>query len=48
MIDLTQASPWLQLPVVLAIALPLAGLASVGLLRLVDWLAAVLNGGSHG
>ncbi|WP_204211905.1 hypothetical protein [Corynebacterium urinipleomorphum] len=43
MIDLTQASPWLQLPVILAVALPVAGLASVGVLRLVDWLAAVLS-----
>lgn len=44
MIDLTQASPWVQLPVILVAALPVAGLASVGVLRLVDWLAAVLSG----
>jgi|GEM_PF-3848144 len=44
MFDLTQVSPWLQVPIILAIALPVAGIAAVGALRLVDWLAAVLSG----
>lgn len=44
MIELTQASPWVQLPIVLVFALPVAVCVSVGVLRLVDWLAAVLNG----
>lgn len=39
MIELTQASPWLQLPIVLVFALPNAVLVAVGILRLVDWLA---------
>lgn len=44
MIELTQASPWLQLPIVLVLALPVAVCAAVGMLRMVDWLAAVLRG----
>lgn len=32
-------SPWLQLPIVLAIALPVAGAAAWAMLRLTDWLA---------
>ena len=44
MIELTQASPWLQLPIVLVFALPIAVLVAVVILRLVDGLAAVLNG----
>ena len=44
MIELTQASPWLQLPIVLVFALPIAVLVAVGILRLVDWLAAVMSG----
>lgn len=39
MIELTQASPWLQLPIVLVFALLIAVLVAVGILRLVDWLA---------
>lgn len=38
MIDLTQASPWLQLPAILAVALPVAGLVAAGVLRLVDFI----------
>ncbi|WKK61954.1 hypothetical protein QYQ98_03445 [Corynebacterium sp. P3-F1] len=38
MIDLTQASPWVQLPVILVVAAPTAGFVSVGVLRLVDFL----------
>ena len=44
MIELTQASPWLQLPIVVVLALPAAVFAAVGVLRLVDWLAAVMSG----
>ena len=44
MFDLTQVSPWLQVPIILAIALPVAGIAATGVLRLVDWLAAVVSG----
>ena len=32
-------SPWLQLPIVLAIALPVAGAAAWAMLRFTDWLA---------
>lgn len=32
-------SPWLQLPIVLAVALPAAGLAAWAMLRVADWLA---------
>lgn len=38
MIDLTQASPWLQLPIVVVLALPVAVCAAVGVLRLVDYI----------
>ncbi|WKD57238.1 hypothetical protein CAPI_03380 [Corynebacterium capitovis DSM 44611] len=31
-------SPWLQVPIVLLVALPAAGLVATVLLRAVDWL----------
>lgn len=41
--SLTQASPWVQLPLVLIFALPAAVVVAVGLVRGADWLAAVLG-----
>lgn len=41
--SLTQASPWLQLPIVLLAALPAAGLGAAAMVRAVDWAAAVLG-----
>ncbi|MDN8577182.1 hypothetical protein ACUY28_01830 [Corynebacterium sanguinis] len=32
-------SPWLQLPIVLVVVLPLASVAAAVILRVVDWLA---------
>ncbi|EEI17074.1 MULTISPECIES: hypothetical protein [Corynebacterium] len=39
MFDLFHLSPWLQLPIVLVVVLPLAGVAAAVILRVVDWLA---------
>lgn len=41
--SLTQDSPWVQLPLVLVFALPAIAIAAVGLVRAVDWIAAVLG-----
>ena len=41
--SLTQSSPWVQVPMALAFALPAAGIAAVGMVRAVDWVAAVLG-----
>lgn len=38
MIDLTQASPWVQLPLILVVAFPIGGCVAVGVLRLVDFI----------
>lgn len=46
--SLTQASPWVQLPLVLLFALPAAVVAAAGLMRGVDWLAAVLGDSTQG
>ncbi|MFC3796659.1 hypothetical protein [Corynebacterium tuscaniense] len=46
--SLTQTTPWVQLPLVLIFALPAAGVAAVGLVRGVDWLAAVLGDSTQG
>ncbi|MCT2339176.1 hypothetical protein [Corynebacterium sp. p3-SID1056] len=36
-------SPWLQLPIVLAVAVPLASVAAWAMLRVADWLAYLRN-----
>lgn len=41
MLDLFGLSPWLQVPLVLLVALPLAGVVAAALLRVVDWFARV-------
>lgn len=33
-------SPWLQVPLILAAAVPVGGLLAWGLLRVIDWVAA--------
>lgn len=38
---LVELSPWLQMPIVLAILLPPAGLAAWAALRCADWLAGL-------
>ncbi|WP_181896949.1 hypothetical protein [Corynebacterium senegalense] len=43
MLDLFGLSPWLQLPVVLAVALPLAGVSAALILRAVDWFARLFT-----
>ncbi|WP_255365933.1 hypothetical protein [Corynebacterium sp. NML130628] len=34
-----ELSPWLQTPLILLVALPLAGVASWAMLRVSDWIA---------
>ncbi|SNV78941.1 Uncharacterised protein [Corynebacterium imitans] len=36
-------SPWLQLPIVLVVALPLSSVAAWAMLRVTDWLAYQRN-----
>ncbi|SES29235.1 hypothetical protein [Corynebacterium cystitidis] len=40
---LTQASLWVQVPVLLAVLMPLAGIGAVVLIRGVDWVAHVFR-----
>lgn len=40
---LVELSPWLQLPIVLALLLPPAGVVAWAALRVADWLAARLD-----
>lgn len=41
--SLTQASPWVQVPMVLVFALPAAVMGAAAMVRAVDWVASVLG-----
>ncbi len=40
-----ELSPWFQLPIVLAVVMPLAGVAAAAILRVVDWISKLANHG---
>lgn len=44
--DIFGLSPWLQLPLILLVALPAAGVIAALVMRLVDWLAGLWARGS--